>query len=79
MASLRGKQVGLITIKTFSKDTARDVAAAVKALEGDGATALVIDLRHNPGVTAYRSRLYMAMQQQPQRVFVTSAIAYART
>lgn len=44
-----GKRVGLITIKTFSKDTASQVLDLVKGLKGGGIDAYVIDLRHNPG------------------------------
>eukprot|EP00611_Tribonema_gayanum_P003978 TRINITY_DN13203_c0_g1_i2.p1 TRINITY_DN13203_c0_g1~~TRINITY_DN13203_c0_g1_i2.p1 ORF type:complete len:397 (+),score=91.13 TRINITY_DN13203_c0_g1_i2:46-1236(+) len=49
MGALRGRPVGVITIKTFSKETARDLAAAVRRLQDAGATAFVVDLRHNPG------------------------------
>jgi carboxyl-terminal processing protease len=42
-------QVGYVPVTTFSERTAADVAAAVTALEAQGATGLVLDLRGNPG------------------------------
>jgi carboxyl-terminal processing protease len=43
------KQTGYIPLARFGEHTTRDVAAAVTALQREGAKGLVIDLRGNPG------------------------------
>ncbi|WP_262314590.1 S41 family peptidase [Lacticaseibacillus parakribbianus] len=43
------KQVGVITMATFSEPTAAQFKKAVKALRKEGATRFVLDLRENPG------------------------------
>jgi len=42
-------KVGVVKIKNFSGTTAQVVADAVKDLKSKGATALILDLRGNPG------------------------------
>ncbi|CAM9798807.1 unnamed protein product [Pylaiella littoralis] len=47
--SSAGRNVGIVTIKVFSKDTFEDVRAAVARMVDEGAQSIVLDLRHNPG------------------------------
>ena len=42
-------KIGLITIKNFDERCASETIAAIEALTGQGATALVFDVRNNPG------------------------------
>lgn len=46
---LLDKGVGYIRVKQFSKGIAGDVADAMRAMGGQGATSWVLDLRGNPG------------------------------
>src|SRR5450432_86670 len=41
--------VGYIRVKQFSKGIASDVGDALKEMQGQGATAWILDLRNNPG------------------------------
>ncbi len=43
------KQVGIIKIKNFQGSTAAETEAALNALRAEGARALILDLRWNPG------------------------------
>lgn len=43
------KQVGVITISTFSEPTVKQFKATVKKLRKEGAKSFVLDLRQNPG------------------------------
>lgn len=43
------KGVGYIRLTAFSRDTARELAEALKGLEAAGLKALILDLRNNPG------------------------------
>lgn len=43
------RKIGYIRISSFTKKTAADLRTALKSLEEDGASGLVIDLRNNPG------------------------------
>lgn len=47
--SKQNKAVGIVTIATFSTPTAKQFKAAVTKLQKQGAKALVLDLRGNPG------------------------------
>lgn len=47
--SLTAEGVGYISIAQFNNKTTDDVTAAVQALEGQGATSYLLDLRGNPG------------------------------
>lgn len=42
-------QIGLITIENFDDRCASETIAAIEALRNDGATALIFDVRNNPG------------------------------
>jgi len=44
-----GTKIGYIRLKQFSATAAKDMAAAVKDLEGKGVQGYVLDLRSNPG------------------------------
>ena len=44
-----GTKVGYIRLKQFTATAAKDMAAAVKDLEGKGVQGYVLDLRSNPG------------------------------
>ncbi|CAM9256254.1 unnamed protein product [Ascophyllum nodosum] len=44
-----GNKVGVVTIKGFSKDTYEDVRVALARSIEEGAEAILLDLRHNPG------------------------------
>jgi carboxyl-terminal processing protease len=44
-----GVKVGYIRLKQFNANAAKDMAAAVKDLEGKGVQGYVLDLRSNPG------------------------------
>jgi len=48
-ANKGGKKVGVIRIRSFSQTTADTVAAELEKLEKEGISAVVIDLRGNPG------------------------------
>ena len=48
-SKLMDKGVGYIKVKQFSKGISSDVADALKALSGRGATSWILDLRYNPG------------------------------
>lgn len=41
--------IGLITIENFDQRCAEETIAAIEALTGQGATALIFDVRNNPG------------------------------
>lgn len=41
--------IGHIRIISFAKNTAKEVEEAIQTLTAQGATALIIDVRHNPG------------------------------
>ena len=43
------RKVGYISITTFGSETAKEWAIASEKLIGDGAEAIVIDVRGNPG------------------------------
>ncbi|KMO48421.1 peptidase S41 [Lacticaseibacillus rhamnosus] len=43
------KQVGVITISTFSEPTVKQFKATVKKLRKEGAKSFILDLRQNPG------------------------------
>ena len=49
IATKGGKKVGVIRIRSFSQTTADTVAAELDKLEKAGISALIIDLRGNPG------------------------------
>lgn len=44
-----GPNIGFIQISQFQKNTSDDLDAALKRLEAQGMTALILDLRQNPG------------------------------
>jgi carboxyl-terminal processing protease len=44
-----GTRIGYIRLKQFNATAAKDMAAAVKELEGKGVQGYVLDLRSNPG------------------------------
>lgn len=44
-----GTRIGYIRLKQFNATAAKDMAAAVKNLEGQGVQGYVLDLRSNPG------------------------------
>ena len=44
-----GKKVGYIRLKQFNANAAREMRAAIRELEKDGAQGYVLDLRSNPG------------------------------
>jgi carboxyl-terminal processing protease len=44
-----GRKVGYVRMLSFSEDVDAQLAAAVERVEGEGAQALVLDLRGNPG------------------------------
>lgn len=48
-ATIGGRKVGIVRIKSFSSNTVEDVRAAVDRLKGKGASRLVMDLRGNVG------------------------------
>ncbi|CAM9790994.1 unnamed protein product, partial [Discosporangium mesarthrocarpum] len=43
------RPVGVVTIKVFSKGTAEDVRVAIGKVVSEGASSVILDLRHNPG------------------------------
>jgi carboxyl-terminal processing protease len=45
----RDKHIGYIRLTSFSRDTTRDLTAALKELKEQGLRGLVLDLRFNPG------------------------------
>ena len=47
--------IGLITIENFDSRCAEETIAAIEALRSQGATALIFDVRNNPG--GYKSEL----------------------
>jgi carboxyl-terminal processing protease len=46
---LLDNRVGYIKVKQFSKGIAKDVAEAMRQMQGQGATSWILDLRSNPG------------------------------
>jgi carboxyl-terminal processing protease len=44
-----GDDIGIIRISQFAENTGENVKAAITSLTGQGATALVFDVRYNPG------------------------------
>ncbi|HWJ78888.1 MAG TPA: S41 family peptidase, partial [Niallia sp.] len=44
-----GEKVGYIEISSFSEDTANEFSKTLKKLEANGITALILDVRGNPG------------------------------
>ncbi len=49
MLSQSGQAIGYIQVSTFGESTAADFEAAVEALEAQGATSIIVDLRNNSG------------------------------
>lgn len=49
VASEIGNHMGYIRLSTFSHNAATEMAAAVEALQREGARAFILDLRNNPG------------------------------
>jgi carboxyl-terminal processing protease len=44
-----GRQIGVITISSFSQDTGKELRAKVNSLKASSLDGIVIDLRNNPG------------------------------
>ena len=81
------RQVGYLRISEFDEHTGAQVRAAVTALTRSGATAFVVDLRHNPGglvdeavtsVSAFVPRGTVVYRQTGQHVPATPVSTDAR-
>jgi carboxyl-terminal processing protease len=81
--------IGYIQLSRFSGESGREVAEAITRLQGEGATRLILDLRHNGGglldaavavsdhFVVGGALLYQQSKGQPERVFEANGAAVA--
>lgn len=70
-------QIGYISIAEFGDKTAEEFAEQVEALESQGMTALIVDLRNNPGGVV-KSVTQMLDQILPEGVIVSTKDKYGK-
>jgi carboxyl-terminal processing protease len=64
--------IGYVRITQFNDPTADEFEAALTKLEGEGMTALIIDLRNNPGGLLESARKIAGKFVQPNELIVTT-------